>query len=85
MPICGNDPRAVIVALLSARNAGATLCPSEAARTLAKAQACPADWRSLMPDVHAAVDRMLAEGEIRLSWKGQPLALRTGPYRIHSQ
>lgn len=81
----GKRPRDVIIALLSARNAEATVCPSEAARRLAIAQPSPADWRSLMPDVHAAVDRMVAEGEIRLSWKGQPLALRTGPYRIHSK
>jgi hypothetical protein len=36
-----------------------------------------------MPIVHAAVDEMVSEGLVRLSWKGKPLALRAGPYRIN--
>ena len=39
-------------------------------------------WRDAMPAVHAAIDRLHAEGLIRLSWKGQALASRAGPYRI---
>ena len=35
-----------------------------------------------MPIVHAAVDRLVAEGVVRLSWKGEPLDARAGPYRI---
>lgn len=71
-----NDPRATILALLADRAPGATVCPSEAARALA------ADWRGAMPAVHAAIDELVAEGSVRLSWKGQSLAARTGPYRI---
>lgn len=78
------DAREVVLALLTARAPGATICPSEAARALAAADPAVvnADWREAMPTVHAAVDRLIAEGLVRLSWKGQPLAARAGPYRI---
>ncbi len=71
--------RAATLALLDARAPGATVCPSEVARVLA---ACGADWREAMPVVHAAVDMMVAEGVVRLSWKGEVMAVRAGPYRI---
>ncbi len=35
-----------------------------------------------MPIVHSAVDGLVAEGLVRLSWKGEPLDERAGPYRI---
>jgi hypothetical protein len=35
-----------------------------------------------MPVVHDAVDRLVEEGAVRLSWKGRALSTRTGPYRI---
>jgi hypothetical protein len=35
-----------------------------------------------MPAVHAAVDAMVAEGLVRLSWKGCAIPTRDGPYRI---
>lgn len=35
-----------------------------------------------MPVVHLAVDQLLAEGRVTLSWKGKPLHGRAGPYRI---
>ncbi|CAL1692931.1 hypothetical protein MMB232_03114 [Brevundimonas subvibrioides] len=72
-------PREATLALLAARAEGATVCPSEAARAVAGPDG---DWREAMPQVHAAVDAMLADGLIRLSWKGRPLTARTGPYRI---
>jgi len=71
------DARTTALALLSARATGATVCPSEVARALARG-----NWRAEMPDVHAAVDQLLAEGRITLSWKGQRLVTRAGPYRI---
>lgn len=74
------DARAATLALLAARAPGATVCPSEVARALAGAG--EEDWRGAMPAVHAAVDRLVAEGAIRLSWKGEPLPVRDGPYRI---
>ncbi len=72
----GADPRAAILSLLARRAPGATICPSEVARTIAP------DWRDAMPVVHAAIDRLAHDGLVRLSWKGQPLATRSGPYRI---
>jgi hypothetical protein len=42
----------------------------------------PEDWRSAMPFVHAAIDGLVRDGAVRLSWKGARLATRSGPYRI---
>ncbi|MDC8755249.1 DUF3253 domain-containing protein [Erythrobacter sp. sf7] len=68
-----------ILALLAQRAAGATICPSEAARRLAGTQG---NWRAEMEAVHAATDALLACGTIGLSWKGAPMQKRRGPYRI---
>nr|WP_254062808.1 DUF3253 domain-containing protein [Caulobacter sp. S45] len=69
--------------LLTARPGG-TVCPSEVARALfaSEAPTGPVAWREAMPTVHAAVDQLLAEGQIRLTWKGKALLRRAGPYRI---
>ena len=40
------------------------------------------NWRDAMPIVHSAIDRLVNEEVVRLSWKGHPLAKRDGPYRI---
>lgn len=71
------DAKSATLSLLARRAPDATICPSEVARTLAP------DWRAAMPMVHAAVDDLLREGLVQLSWKGQTLAARSGPYRIH--
>ena len=71
-----------VMALLAARSPDATICPSEVARALAGGSGA-AEWRDAMPVVHAAVDRLAAAGEVWLSWKGEVLASRTGPYRVH--
>lgn len=71
------EARAMTLTLLSRRAAGATVCPSEVARALGGA-----DWRAAMPAVHAAADMLVAEGAVRLSWKGVGMAARAGPYRI---
>ena len=71
--------------LLTHRAAGATICPSEVARALtADAEGKPAamGWRDAMPVVHAAIDRLVTEGAVQLSWKGEVLKERGGPYRI---
>ncbi len=70
------DPRGVTLSLLARRSAGATICPSEVARAIAP------DWRGAMPDVHAAIDALVRDRLVRLSWKVKPLAMRSGPYRI---
>ena len=80
-----NDARALTLALLAAWATDATICPSEVARAIAAGSdpnAPASDWRDAMPQVHAAIDAMVSEGLVRLSWKGKPLALRSGPYRI---
>ena len=77
------NARDATLALLASRAAEATVCPSEVARQLAaQDEAATSTWRDKMPDVHAAVDRLLDEGLIRISWKGEPLTKRSGPYRI---
>lgn len=74
------DARDIALDLLDARAPGATVCPSEVARALARA--CTTPWRELMPTVHDAVDALVREQRVRLSWKGKPLTTRAGPYRI---
>lgn len=78
------DAAALTLALLGKRAPGATVCPSEVARAMVATSAEPSagDWRSAMPAVHAAVDRLVAQGRVQLSWKGRTLATRAGPYRI---
>lgn len=70
------DPRAATLSLLARRAPDATICPSEVARAIAP------DWRGAMPAVHAAIDALIRDGLVRLSWKGRALATRSGPYRI---
>lgn len=75
------DARAATLALLARRSADSTICPSEVARAVA-ATAGTADWRGEMPAVHAAIDLMVAEGLVRLTWKGEAMPVRDGAYRI---
>ncbi len=72
-------PAEAILTLLAERAAGATICPSEAARQLAGPQG---DWRAVMEAVHAATDALVDAGAITLSWKGEAKQKRRGPYRI---
>jgi len=78
------DAREATLALLAQRPPQATICPSEVARALAAAAGAPGGWREMMPAVHQAVDALLAEQRVQLSWKGQMLATRAGPYRIRT-
>lgn len=68
-----------IAALLDERGDDKSICPSEAARVLAGPDG---DWRKCMGAVHDAVDAMLHDGRIALSWKGQKMDRRRGAYRI---
>ncbi|RYG86193.1 MAG: DUF3253 domain-containing protein [Alphaproteobacteria bacterium] len=77
---------AAVLTLLAEREVGATICPSEVARKIA-AEGSANDagvWRTVMPAIHAAVDDLVNQGTIRLSWKGRALTERSGPYRIAS-
>lgn len=80
-PPASDRVRTLTFALLDARAADATICPSEIARALVAGDA-PDSWRDVMPVVHAAIDALVIQGRVRLSWKGRPLAARDGPYRI---
>lgn len=68
-----------IEALLAQRGPGKTLCPSEVARDLAGEGG---DWRGRMDEVHIAVDALLSNHRLVLTWRGRRLARRAGPYRI---
>jgi len=64
--------------LLSRRSATATVCPSEVARAMSP----DGNWREMMPAVHAAVDDLVRDGVVELSWRRRALEERIGPYRI---
>jgi hypothetical protein len=77
----GAAAKAAVLSLLSRRAEGATICPSEPARMLAEAGGS-ADWRGEMAAVHRAVDGLVKEGVVQLSWQRKVLGERTGAYRI---
>jgi hypothetical protein len=68
---------AAVLTLLSRRAAGATICPSEAARALD-----PAAWRDRMAEVHAAARALAEAGRVDLTQGGRPSAQPRGAYRI---
>ncbi|MDG6078911.1 DUF3253 domain-containing protein [Erythrobacter litoralis] len=72
-----NQTEAAILTLLAERDIGATICPSEVARRID-----PDKWRDRMTEVHSAVDCLHARERITLSWKGEAMTKRSGPYRI---
>jgi hypothetical protein len=76
--------RQAVLNMLATRSRSATICPSEVARSLASQNDYPktSDWRDLMSDVHDAVDALVAEDTVQLSWKGKPMTARSGPYRV---
>ncbi|MGL3821927.1 DUF3253 domain-containing protein [Sphingopyxis sp. R3-92] len=70
--------RDAVLALLASRVPDGSVCPSEVARAINPGP----HWREAMASVHATIDRLVTEKMVRLSWKGQPLTHREGPYRI---
>ncbi|MEN0077900.1 MAG: DUF3253 domain-containing protein [Pseudomonadota bacterium] len=71
--------RAAILRLLKERGPGKTICPSEAARALARD-----DWRQLMPAVHRLAADMARAREVAMYQKGRPVgpAEARGAYRL---
>lgn len=69
-----------ILELLAARAAGATICPSEAARRVRP----DGDWRALMERARRAARRLVARGEVEITQKGRVVDPSTarGPIRI---
>jgi hypothetical protein len=74
--------RDAILALLAARRAGATICPSEAARALAGDD--PTDWRPLMAPVREAAAVLADEGRVEVTQRGRAVDARAarGPVRV---
>ena len=70
-----------IFELLDRRAAGATICPSDAARSLAIDEAA---WRALMPEVRRVAAALAAAGRLRVTAHGQEVdALQArGPIRL---
>jgi Protein of unknown function (DUF3253) len=71
-----------IVALLARRGPEKSFCPSEIARQMVEDGG---DWRSLMPDVHAAARRLRQRGDIAFSQCGRLLSVDEEPrgaYRV---
>ena len=68
-----------IGALLDDRRAGATICPSEAARAVD-----PDGWRELMPAARAAAGRLAAAGQVEVTHGGRVVDVATarGPVRV---
>lgn len=75
------DIEAQIFALLARRQAGATICPSEVARTLAGAGA---SWREYMPRVRQVAHALAQQRRLRVTRGGVPVdALAPGgPIRL---
>lgn len=70
---------AAIEALLDARGAGKTICPSEAARRVA-----PDDWRPLMERARRAARRLVTQGRLEITQGGRVVDPSTarGPIRL---
>ncbi|HWR86302.1 MAG TPA: DUF2256 and DUF3253 domain-containing protein [Rhodoglobus sp.] len=69
----------VILSLLNDRAAGATICPSEAARAVGGEQ-----WRDRMEDARRAARRLVADGQVQITQRGSVVDPSTarGPIRI---
>jgi hypothetical protein len=74
-----DELEATILALLADRSAGATICPSEAARAVD-----PAGWRDLMEPARSAARRLVAIGAVHITQGGRVVDPSTakGPIRI---
>ena len=74
-----DDLREAILTLLAQRGPGKTICPSDAARTVAGA-----DFRPLMEPTRQVAAVLVAEGRIEVTQKGQPVDLTAvrGPIRL---
>ncbi|WP_309649616.1 DUF2256 and DUF3253 domain-containing protein [Nocardioides sp.] len=74
-----------ILSLLAARAAGATICPSEAARAVAAgSEPDPEAWRDLMEPARRAARRLVDSGEVEITQGGKVVDPSTakGPIRV---
>lgn len=74
---------AAILDLLERRADGATICPSEAAKAVAGASD-QAEWRNLMEPARRAARRLVADGRVDITQRGQVVDPSTakGPIRL---
>jgi hypothetical protein len=74
--------RAAMLRLLVARRAGATLCPSEAAREVAREIGC--EWRDLMRPLRYVAGLLVEEGALEILQDGRRVDLggARGPIRL---
>lgn len=77
-----DDAQIAILSLLEMRDPDKTICPSEAARALAKARGAPDDWRADMASAHAAARKLAQEGMVTPMQGGKAVAAPEGAYRI---
>lgn len=77
--------RAQILELLDQRGAGRTICPSEAARAVSRAEDDSEEgWRDLMEPARRAAGRLVEAGEIEVTQRGRvvDLSVAKGPIRL---
>jgi Protein of unknown function (DUF3253) len=74
-------PEDAILTLLARRAAGATICPSEAARIVAGPDG---EWRSLMGDVRSAAASLVNRGLVEVTQRGVVVDVRSAraPVRL---
>ncbi len=72
-----------ILRLLGERGAGKTICPSEAARAVAGSDE-RAEWEPLMEPSRAAARRLVAQGRLVITQRGEVVDGNTakGPIRL---
>jgi hypothetical protein len=75
-----DDAARTILELLARRDAGRTICPSDAARALGGDDG----FRPLMPLVREAAVQLVARGELEVTQSGEVVDLATarGPIRL---
>lgn len=68
-----------IIELLAEREAGASICPSEAARRVE-----PDEWRTLMEPARRAAGRLVGEGRVEVTQGGRVVEISEakGPIRV---
>lgn len=66
-----DELEAILLDLAGKRERGRTICPSEVARAVAGSD--PTAWSKLMPPVRRAAVKLMKEGRIVITRKGQPV------------